>query len=68
MFSANRLPAKYVFRPKNGPVPSQPVNAYIINTQLSLYPSHILDLAVSSRPKFNLDLGGKPAKTGILGI
>ncbi len=28
MFSANRLPAKYVFRPKNGPVPSQPVNAY----------------------------------------
>ena len=25
MFSANRLPAKCVFRPKNGPVPSQPV-------------------------------------------
>ncbi|MCD4727598.1 MAG: hypothetical protein K8R46_08050, partial [Pirellulales bacterium] len=28
MFSANRLPAKCVFRPKNGPVPSQPANAY----------------------------------------
>ncbi len=27
MFSANRLPVKCVFRPKNGPVPSQPVNA-----------------------------------------
>ncbi len=28
MFSANRLPAKRIFQPKNGPVPSQPVNAY----------------------------------------
>ena len=28
MFSANRLPAKCVFLPKNGPVPSQPVNGY----------------------------------------
>ncbi|MCD4727720.1 MAG: hypothetical protein K8R46_08660, partial [Pirellulales bacterium] len=27
-FLANRLPAKCVFWPKNGPVPSQPVNAY----------------------------------------
>ncbi|MCD4728863.1 MAG: hypothetical protein K8R46_14485 [Pirellulales bacterium] len=27
----------------------------IINMQLPLYPSHILDLAVSSRPRFDLD-------------
>ncbi|MCC6124644.1 MAG: hypothetical protein IT426_06765 [Pirellulales bacterium] len=30
MFSAYRLSAKYVFTPKNGPVPDRGVNAYII--------------------------------------
>ncbi len=29
MFSASRLSAKCVFRPKNGPVPNQPVNGYL---------------------------------------
>ena len=28
MFSANHLSAKYVFRPKNGPVPDQ--NSYVL--------------------------------------
>ena len=36
MFSANRLPAKCVLRPKNGPVPSQPVNTYAVGRKLTL--------------------------------
>ena len=28
MFSANGLPENCVYRPKNGPVPCRPVNAY----------------------------------------
>ena len=28
MFSADVFPAKHVFPPKNGPVPSRPVNGY----------------------------------------
>ena len=30
MFSVNRLSAKCVFSPKNGPVPNQGVNGYIL--------------------------------------
>ncbi|MCD4726340.1 MAG: hypothetical protein K8R46_01665 [Pirellulales bacterium] len=39
MFSAGVFLAKHVFRPKNGPVPSQPMNGYVDADLKRLQPS-----------------------------